>query len=69
MDLTIKPYPQDFTLVSSRGPSHITGTFTSRNFNVDPSFPSPEFGSPDDSARCAGMIEALRTARKNGKES
>ncbi|WP_454061472.1 AsmA family protein [Candidatus Nitrospira salsa] len=65
MDLTIKPYPKDFTLLSSRGPLHVTGTFKNPEFSVDPSFPSPEFGVADDSQSCEGMIEALRKARKN----
>ncbi|WP_447962956.1 AsmA family protein [Nitrospira sp. Ecomares 2.1] len=64
MNLTIEPYPQDFTILSSRGPLHVMGTFSNPEFSVEPSFPSPEFGMADDSARCTGMVDALRTARK-----
>jgi AsmA family protein len=63
--LTIEPYPQDFTILSSRGPLHVTGTFSNPEFSVEPSFPSPEFGMADDSARCTGMVDALRNARKD----
>ncbi len=65
MNLTVEPYPKDFTLLSSRGPLNITGTFKNPSFGVDPSFPSPEFGTADDSQRCTGMIEDLRKARKD----
>lgn len=65
MDLTLHPYPKDFSLLSSRGPLHVTGTFKNPRFGVEPSFPLPEFGTADTSARCLGMIEALKTARKN----
>jgi hypothetical protein len=64
LELTVEPYPQDFTIMSSRGPLHVSGTLMNPNFSVDPTFPSPEFGTADDSARCAGMIDALRTARQ-----
>ncbi len=65
LDLTVNPYPKDFTLLSSRGPLYVTGTFKDPSFSVDPSFPFPEFGTEDDSARCIGMIEDLRKARKS----
>jgi len=68
MDLTVNPYPKDFTLLSSRGPLRVAGTFKNPSFSVEPSFPSPEFGTADDSARCKGMIEALRKARKSNME-
>ncbi len=64
LDLTIEPYPQDFTILSSRGPLHVTGTFSDPEFSVEPTFPSPEFGMAEDSARCTGMVDALRNARK-----
>ena len=64
LDLTVEPYPQDFTILSSRGPLHVTGTFSDPEFSVEPTFPSPEFGMADDSARCTGMVDALRNARK-----
>ncbi len=68
MNLTVNPYPKDFTFLSSRGPLHVTGTFSNPSFSVDPSFPFPEFGTADDSARCSGTIEALRKARKNSMD-
>ena len=68
LDVTVKPYPKDFTFLSSRGPLSVTGMFTKPSFSVDPSFPSPEFGTADDSARCKGMIDNLREARKNGMD-
>lgn len=64
MELTVEPYPKDFSILSSRGPLHVSGTFMKPSFSVDPTFPSPEFGTADDSARCSGMVEALRTARE-----
>ncbi|GJL57761.1 MAG: hypothetical protein NPIRA03_06180 [Nitrospirales bacterium] len=64
MNLTVEPYPQDFTILSSRGPLHVNGTFSDPEFSVEPTFPSPEFGMADDSARCTGMLDALRNARK-----
>jgi len=64
MDLTVEPFPKDFTFLSSRGPLHVAGTFKNPNFSVDPSIPSPEFGTADNNARCDGMIEDLRKARK-----
>lgn len=48
LDLTVEPYPQDFTILSSRGPLHVTGTFSDPKFSVEPTFPSPEFGMADD---------------------
>ncbi|HBP86797.1 MAG TPA: hypothetical protein DD706_03765 [Nitrospiraceae bacterium] len=69
MDLTVEPYPKDFTILSSRGPLHVSGTFMNPNFSVEPSFPSPEFGTADDSAQCTGMIDALRQARKTESSS
>jgi uncharacterized protein involved in outer membrane biogenesis len=68
MNLTVEPYPQDFTILSSRGPLHVSGTFMNPSFSVDPTFPSPEFGTADDSARCTGMIDGLRTARQQETE-
>jgi hypothetical protein len=65
MDLTVKPYPKDFSLLSSRGPLNVTGTFMNPEFGVDPSFPLPEFGTADDSPLCSGMMEALKKARKS----
>ncbi|HSF08633.1 MAG TPA: AsmA family protein, partial [Nitrospirales bacterium] len=64
LNLTVEPYPKDFTIMSSRGPLHVTGTFSNPEFSVEPTFPSPEFGMADDSARCRGMVDALRNARK-----
>lgn len=69
VNLTVKPYPKDFSLLSSRGPLHVTGTFKNPHFSVEPSFPLPEFGTADDSKRCRGMIEALRKARKIQEEN
>ncbi|GJL63359.1 MAG: hypothetical protein NPIRA04_20130 [Nitrospirales bacterium] len=69
MDLTVNPYPKDFTFLSSRGPLHVAGTFKNPKYSVDPSFPSPEFGIADDSARCTGMIESLRKARKSDMDT
>jgi hypothetical protein len=68
LNLTVEPYPKDFTILSSRGPLHVSGTFKKPSFSVEPSFPSPEFRTADDSARCSGMIDALRTARKTESE-
>ncbi len=65
LDLTVNPYPKDFTFLSSRGPLHLTGTFMNPSFSVDPSFPFPEFATADDSARCKGLIENLRKARES----
>ena len=65
VDLTIKPYPKDFSLLSSRGPLDITGPLIAPNFNLNPSFPSPEFATADDSVRCENLITLLRTARKS----
>ncbi len=64
MDLTVHPYPKDFSLLSSRGPLHITGMLKNPKFSVEPSFPSPEFGTADDSERCLGMDKALKAATK-----
>ncbi|MBA3614239.1 MAG: AsmA family protein [Nitrospirales bacterium] len=65
INLTVEPYPKDFSLLSSRGPLHVSGTFMSPDFSVDPTFPSPEFGTAGDSARCTGMVDALRKAGKS----
>ncbi|HQU29880.1 MAG TPA: AsmA-like C-terminal region-containing protein, partial [Nitrospirales bacterium] len=63
-NLTVEPYPKDFTILSSRGPLHVTGTFSNPEFSVEPTFPSPELGMADDSARCRGMVNALQNARR-----
>ena len=63
LDLRIDPKPKDFSLLSMRGPLFVNGTLGDPQFDVDPGFPSPEFGMADDSARCDGFIEALREAR------
>ncbi len=64
LDLTVHPYPKDFSFLSSRGPLHIRGTLKNPDFNVDPSFPLPEFGTAQDSERCLGMVEAIKATRK-----
>ncbi|MEX2491610.1 MAG: AsmA family protein [Nitrospirales bacterium] len=68
LDLTVKPYPKDFSILSSRGPLHVNGTFLHPSFSVDPTFPSPEFGTDDDNARCTGIVEGLKKARKKNSE-
>jgi len=69
VDLTLRPYPKDFSLLSSRGPLHIDGTFLSPEFSVDASIPTPETGSAGDSARCEGLVKALRDGRKKTDRS
>ena len=55
-------------LLNSRGPLQVEGSFAKPSFGVEPSFPSPELGTADDSARCSGLVESLREARTQRQE-
>lgn len=63
LDLTVAPYPQDFSLLTSRGALRVEGSFRNPEFSAAPGLPSPDLGLAEDSPRCQGFIAARRAAR------